>query len=34
VVEDEVSAAYRNGVLSVTLPKVDEEDGGRRIDVE
>jgi len=34
VVEDEVSAAYRNGVLSVTLPKVDEEGGGRRIDVE
>lgn len=37
VVEDETSATYQNGVLTVTLPKVvpgaDEEDDAHHIDV-
>jgi HSP20 family protein len=34
VVETEASATYQNGVLTVTLPKVtDDEDEGHRIDV-
>ena len=36
VVEDEITAAYRNGVLEVHLPIVadEREESGRRIDVE
>ena len=35
VVETEASATYRNGVLTVTLPKADAHaDDGHRIDVE
>lgn len=32
--EDEVTASYRHGVLTVTLPKLDVEAGGTRIDIE
>lgn len=33
--EDAVEATYRNGVLTVTLPKTEPTDrGGRRIDIE
>jgi HSP20 family protein len=34
--EDDASASYTNGVLSVTLPKieVDEDDDSRRIDID
>jgi HSP20 family protein len=34
VVVDEVGATYRNGVLTVTLPKTDAADEGHHIDVE
>ena len=35
VIEAEASATYQNGVLTVTLPKIDDErDGGHRIDIE
>jgi HSP20 family protein len=34
VVADEASATHENGVLTVRLPKVDEDEAGRRIDVE
>jgi HSP20 family protein len=34
VVADDASATYRNGVLSVTLPKVAASDDAHRIDVE
>lgn len=35
VVEADASATYRNGVLTVTLPKLtDDSDDGHRIDVE
>ncbi|WP_129114439.1 Hsp20/alpha crystallin family protein [Halegenticoccus tardaugens] len=34
VEEGEANATYRNGVLTVTLPKRDGSDAGRRIDVE
>ena len=36
VIEAEASAAYRNGVLTITLPKERraEDEGGHRIDVE
>lgn len=34
-VDDEsISASYKNGVLTVTLPKIDAETGGIRIDIE
>lgn len=32
--EDGSEAGYENGVLSVTLPKVHGEEGGRQIDIE
>lgn len=32
--EDGTSATYTNGVLTVSLPKVDREQGGRSIDIE
>jgi HSP20 family protein len=31
--EEEASAAYNNGVLTVTLPKRDRSDGSRSIDI-
>jgi HSP20 family protein len=34
VAEDEVSATYGGGVLTVTLPKAGEGGGGHRIDIE
>ena len=34
VSEDDVSAAYRNGVLTVTLPKREPSEEGRQIDIE
>ncbi|MFC7007538.1 Hsp20/alpha crystallin family protein [Halalkalicoccus salilacus] len=32
--EDAVSATYKNGVLTITLPKRDPETGGRSIQIE
>jgi HSP20 family protein len=34
VVEEEASAAYTNGVLTVTLPKATSDEGSRSIDIE
>lgn len=34
VEEDAVSATYKNGVLTITLPKRDPETGGRSIQIE
>ncbi|WP_336344386.1 Hsp20/alpha crystallin family protein [Halalkalicoccus ordinarius] len=34
VEEESVSATYRNGVLTITLPKRDAASGGRTIDIE
>ncbi|WP_276255317.1 Hsp20/alpha crystallin family protein [Halomontanus rarus] len=34
VEENEVSASYTNGVLTVTLPKVSADEGSKRIDIE
>lgn len=34
VSEDDVSATYHNGVLTITLPKADPSEGGRQIDIE
>lgn len=34
VVEDEIAAAYDDGVLTVTLPKADPADDGHTIDIE
>lgn len=34
VEEESVSATYRNGVLTITLPKRDATSGGRTIDIE
>ncbi|MFC6719491.1 Hsp20/alpha crystallin family protein [Natrialbaceae archaeon GCM10025810] len=34
VEEEEVSASYTNGVLTVRLPKVSEDDDSKRIDIE
>ena len=34
VSEEEVSASYRNGVLTVTLPKAEPSEEGRQIDIE
>ncbi|MFB6130691.1 MAG: archaeal heat shock protein Hsp14 [Salinigranum sp.] len=33
VTEDEVSATYRNGVLTVTLPRAEPGEGGKQIDI-
>lgn len=32
--EEDVSATYKNGVLTITLPKRDPETGGKSIDIE
>lgn len=32
--EEDVSASYAGGVLTVTLPKVDADEGSKRIDIE
>lgn len=32
--EESVSATYKNGVLTITLPKRDPETGGKSIDIE
>ncbi len=32
--EESVSATYKNGVLTITLPKRDPDTGGRSIDIE
>ncbi|MCU4742350.1 Hsp20/alpha crystallin family protein [Halobacteria archaeon AArc-m2/3/4] len=34
VEEDDVSASYTNGVLTVTLPKVSADEGSKQIDIE
>lgn len=34
VEEDEATARYQNGVLTVTLPKVAPDEAGQRIDIE
>lgn len=34
VEENEVSASYTNGVLTVTLPKVSSDEGSKQIDIE
>lgn len=34
VEEESVSATYKNGVLTITLPKRDADSGGRTIDIE
>lgn len=32
--EDGITATYSNGVLTVTLPKISTDDGGRQIEIE
>ncbi|MFC6904458.1 Hsp20/alpha crystallin family protein [Halalkalicoccus tibetensis] len=34
VEEEDVSATYKNGVLTITLPKQDPETGGKSIEIE